>query len=554
MGSFVFQRAEALPHIISGLEKGIEDKPEGKEMVFLRNILEHYIKNRDNFLAEFVSGEPGNRGVDRLISGLEHPQSEVKPDKDLIKGLKKLAKRMKKVDLPDINELHHYEMLKQDVARMSTHPDIHEFIRAFNDLLIRAVKYEQAEVAQAIKAQSVKKTPNMVRLESFEFALGVWKLMLSRLYWPAIEGKVRPILGEHSDEHTMGLIARKLKMMPDAVQREVSECFPKGRETTNMDNIRAFAQKVNKERENNIFARALIASGDKRKSSMLIDLFGKKGTVVVDQKKTMMVIGGITKKLNSDTAKDDMELAAKKELQVMVSEMLKRMYESLDDERKRFADAISSRIREIEKKDAKMLSKLRKIEKRMKEVDTGTLMSAAGAGDVARDMLESQKIRHTYYIRTADILKLMRMRMLLTQYMMGRITPDEMNLGLRDIREKRPSKFVTDIVAMVQNLLDLGVKQQIAAEDMKNRLVKIYEYIDKVATQLPEVTKRMMINDKKAESLAAELEDLRNAVEINISREYRERADEMKELQKMGITEETYMEKRPRETVEERVA
>lgn len=540
MGTFVFQRAEAVPHLIEEFKEGLKDRPEGKEMVFLKNVLEHYIKDRDNFLAQFVSGKPGSRGVDRLISGLEHPQSEIRPDRKLIKKLRKLARKMDRMDLPDIEELHHYERLKQDVSRMSTLPDIHEFIRRFNNLMIRAVKYRYTDVARAIRSQSAKETPAIIRLENFEFTLGIWKLLLSRLYWPAIEGRVKPIIGSFSPEDTMGLMARKLKMSPDAVQREVRECFPKGRETGNMDNIRAFAKKVNSERDKNIFARALAIAGDKKRASMLVGLFGKKGDVVVNQKKTVMVIGGMTRKLNSDTAKDDIELAAKKELQVMISKMLKGMYEKLDEERKRFADAVSSRIRELEKRNEKILSKLRSIEKRMKKRDVTTLMSAAGAGSVARRMMALLKMRRDYYVRAADILKLMRVRMLLTQYMMGSITHDEMNLGLRDIREKNPSKFVTDIVGMVSDLLQMSAERRMGADDLRRRLVKIYEYIDKVAAQVPQVTSGMVRNDKKAEDLAAELEDLRNAVEISLKSEYGKRAEEMKDIRKMGLASETY--------------
>jgi hypothetical protein len=462
-GTFIFQRIEALGHLMKGLEKEFAKSPEGKEVFYLKSLLEHYINKIENFLVEFITGEPGKRGIDHVIQGLEHPASEVKPDKKLIDELKKLSEEVKK-----------------------------------------------------IKAE---KTPRMVEFENFEFAVVIWKFILSRIYRPDQETKARHIIGPQRFEEIDRKIAEKLNIDVGKFKKEFAACFPKEKEDENMTNLIAFANKVANERNDNIFIKLLREVGQKRYADLLIKQFGKKGAVKTDPK-TVNAIANLITRIDNKAAKEKVKAAAKKELET-----------ALGKERDKFAKVINARIKELEKKFAKDLAELRKMYDDLSSAGKEIIKAKVSAANYAKKIDDLEKSRYDYNIRASDILLIQNAQVFFRLFMTGDIDEAKLNSKIDAIIAKKPSEFAVKAIN--------GMRERLRA---RKPLKEFDDFITKLVAQMPSISAYRQKTAKEIERIVPKIKDAQHVLKFYLTHADAKALQIWRKLHKMGIKLEMYRE------------
>jgi len=531
MAQFIAQRAEALPHLIKIMQDEFAQSPEGKEAKYLTGIHDGYLKSYDNFLLHFISGKPGDRGVDKLIVGLEHPSSEIKPDKSLLARLKKQADRMKKLSVPDWNEWQHYEFLRQDLLKLGTTQDIHAFITKFNELLVRATQYPHTDVSKAIMAKSAKVTPKIMMLENLEMIVAAWKLLFSRLYRPDQQALATQVLGNQDLERAVQAMARKLNISVDEFKRKVNLEFPKEREDENMTNQIAFATKVVNEGKKNLFVVIFRETGHLQSAELLLKQFGSKGKIVTNPK-TAEIFAEAIGRIEGPQVKEKVERAATAELGLMITDMQGKMRKELTTEMKQFADIISGRIKEIEKKHAKKLLELKKMNQDLSRVNKELLHNAEAGTELLERMANLQKSRYEYLVRSKDITLVMKTRLLLIKYIGRTITDAELDIGFKDIYEKKPSDFAVRLITNLQSLFTAKAKGQMTQEEFDKKLSQIDDFIKKLGDQTPAIISHQEKIAQEMEDIETSLKGIQFVVDIDLKKANSMATDDVKKIGK----------------------
>jgi hypothetical protein len=529
---FVSQRVDALPRLVSAVQREFAKSPEGLEVKYLQDVVDHYLDSLENFLVHFISGSPGQRGIDHMVDGLEHPQSQIKTDKDLIKRLKKAADKLKKENLPDWDEWQHYELLKQDLIRLATMQDIHEFMTRFNEILVRATRYPQSEVSKMIMARSPKKTPKMLVLENLETIIAVWKLIFSRLYRPDQESIAQGIIGRQDFERAKQSMARSLKISMAELENGIRECLPNDREDNNWTNLKAFAESVVKQGKKNMFVRFFLAVGQNQSAELIINQFGKAGAVRTDPK-TVELFGSVIRKLDSSSTKESAEKAAIDELGRSITGMLDRMKKGLEEKRDGLKVIISSRIKSLEKTHGRSLVELKGMRDRLTSVAKELTLNLVAGQNMDVKYTALQKSRADYYARASDIMAIMRARLLYIQFSRGFITKEQLDLGMNDVLSKKPSDFAVRLIGNLSALFAARMKGQIPVEDFEKRLKHIDGFIKKVEEQLPLIVAHQQNASHELARLDKVSKDIMFVVDLDTGRANKLAMEDMRKIGKM---------------------
>jgi hypothetical protein len=534
MAEFVAEATDMIHHLKAVLDQKFAETPEGKEAIYLKDIVDHYVNILENFLGRLVSGEPGKRGIDEVIRGIEHPESEVKPDEKLLKELKSLAKEMEKVKLPDLQEWQYHVSLKHDLEKLSPSPDIHKFINAFNNLLVNATKYPETDVAKAIKERSTKQIPKTIELENFEFAVSIWKFILSRIYRPDQEAKAKEIIGSQKFEGIGEKIAEKLGISVDEFKGHTAECFPKEQEDNNMTNLRAFTAKIAEQGKKNIFMRTLRQIGQEKYAEMLINQCGKKGAVRTDPK-TVNAIANLITKIDTVTAREKAELAARDEISHMVSELLEKMKAAITKEKEKFAKVLNSRIKELKEKHAKKLAEVSKMMKELNQSVKDVLLTITAADNITKNIHQLEKAQHDYNIRTSDILLIIKARTMLAQRSIGDIDEAQLKAELDKIISRRPSPFAAEMINRIRDLIDRQARNEITADNFYKTLENIDAFIKQLLSQITTIRASQQKSADKVVDLAAKFEDMEYNLGTNLPLVNKSATEKVRTLRKMKI-------------------
>jgi hypothetical protein len=532
MAEFVAVTAEEIHIAQETLEKEFAKTPEGLEAAFLASILEHYLNNLANFLVHFISGEQGKRGVDELITGLQHKDSKVKTDENFIKLLDRQAKAVNKKNLPDFKEWQHYTTLKKDIDSLGPAADIHEFLNSFNALLVRAAQYPKTEVAVTLKAREVKKTPRTIELENYELAFYIWKLMLSRLLLPKQLPNFESRIGR-LDPH---LIKQAIKERLDSNRelhikgsddffKSLDDCLPDRPESDNWDNLRGFAKKI----KDNSVLEFLRKIGQGTKVDYVMKPFGKEGAAL-DQLGTITRIGTIIQKMRQDKA--NVETAARDELAKLVSDMVAKMDSGLGKEREKFANLLSSRIKELQKTHAKDLSKVTKMRESV-DVKMERILSCFAAIENSAGFFASlEEEKRVNDEAFADVSAIISADIACSELLNGVIDENAFNAEIDRIVSTRYESKVSHTMSDMKQVM-LSVRSGNLA------LEKAKEWIDKVFksgmnTLHNIISKREHINMdlvKKEQELNREMQFANSSI-VGADEEL---TGDMKELRKRGM-------------------
>ncbi|MFH1064166.1 MAG: hypothetical protein V1729_03740 [Candidatus Woesearchaeota archaeon] len=534
MAEFIAQRSETLYHLKNKLGEDFAKSPEGKEALFLKDVLEHYVKKFENFLAHFISGKQGRRGIDTLISGLEHPQSQVKPDKILIDSLKRSASEADKAGLLHWEQFNHYGKIKQDARTLRPLSDIHVFIAHFNELLVRACGYEQATVAQAIKKRSQKDLPNMITLENFEFAITAWKFIFAHLYRPDQESKAMDILGSQKFDGFEDEVARRLKIDAGAVKKAEQVCFPKEKEDNDISNLMAFAKSVAEEGDKNLFIRMLKATGQVKYADMLKGQFGKKGAVRADPK-TVNALAALITRIDNESAREHAEIAARDELVMSITSMLKITRHQVEKEQEKFVKIIAGRVHQLEHTHAKNLEKVNEMYTSIATVDKELLEAVAVKETLMGKFDELDKARKDGYRRTLDILSVTRARLVTKQFMMSSINREKLDSEMQDVLSKKRSDFAKDAVNKMWHTVIKRIQGEIDQERFDAAMKDMDLFIDKLNSQIPAITQReSRITDETVTTMET-LVDTQYVIDFELKQANDETTADTRKLKKIGI-------------------
>jgi hypothetical protein len=532
---FIIARGEAMYHLSGMLSKEFAESPEGKEAAYLMGIVRHYLNKIDNFLRYVLSGEPGNKGINHIINGLQHPDSEVKPDEKLIKALEKFAKEIEKIKVPDWKELKHYHDLKEKVTALKPIPDIHEFIGWFKGLLREAMLYEETSVAKTIKEKSPKKIPHSIELEDFEFAVTVWKYILSKLYEPEEAARAREIFGSETFEGAEEKMATKLNKSIDDFRKEVAACFPEEREK-GITNLTAFSAKVADEGDKNIFMILLKGLGQARYANIIAKEFGKKGHEIADPM-TVKHIALVIKKLGKEDVREKIEIAARDELTEMITALLRTMRKSIEGARDDFRKILVSRIDDLKKDHAKKLKEIEDMEKKLASETKNTLYVAAAGHNIVEEVVSLLKSQNGYCVREADILALYQTRLAFSMFQHGNIDQTKLDANIAEVMFKRPSEFAVNIINHMRSLFTKAANNEISAEEFTNMLKRIDEAITSLGKQIEAVVHGQKMASDKIVELSRKGAAYNRTVESDLQRISKLASANMEDIHNMGVDE-----------------
>ncbi|MBW2964184.1 hypothetical protein KY363_01880 [Candidatus Woesearchaeota archaeon] len=544
----VASSAIAVCHVAEALQSRFADQPEGVEAVYLRKILETYLNNIDNFLEHFVSGVPGQRGVDMMINGLEHPDSRVKPDESLIKELKRMRDSLKKENIPDLEEWKHYRRLQQKVSQLRAEAEIHRFKEELDSLLVDAMRYPETPVARTIKEYSSKKTPRIIEAEDFELAVLVWKMILSRLCLPDDGQQQRladGLLGGRSAKDIEDEISNKLSIaakrskdiaeLAPNIASGISSVFRSGQETGNWDNLKGLAAAASDKQKSYLF-RLLYALGQDKYADYIVNLFGKEGRQL-DQPKTVKTIAGVIVRL--DKEKGDMQLAARDELLKMIDSMLKEMHDRLSKERDEFARLVKDRVEKLEDKHAKELKTTLEMKT---ELEARTRKMAYAKGILHENYVRKRKrddARMNFNIRIVDILLLMQARTASARLMSG--TPNfrknDFDSEIEGILKSGPSAFAEHHIRNIRQIVESRISNVLTAEQFDSSMKRIDEFISKLESQIPSLIEGQRSNSSKMIEIARDSDEVLDWLDFTIRIAEEKALEDMKKIRKMGITE-----------------
>ncbi|MBW2968214.1 hypothetical protein KY362_07045 [Candidatus Woesearchaeota archaeon] len=506
-----------LHHNIEDLKRQFADTPEGVEAVFLEKILEAYIKNRANFLAHFISGEPGKRGIDLLIQGLEHPQSKVKPDKKLLKQLKKMGKKLHRLKLPTYEEWNHYNTLEHEIHELRPNPKLHEFVEQFMVLHKKAMKYPETPVAKIMLRRNPKITPHMMQLENFELMMFVYKFLLSRLYRPDQESQARNLLGHDfmQDKEALDNMFRRVKMTLDGFLSEAQKCFAKEREDENMSNIRALAAAMTSQGNKIIFARMLTAAGLPAQAKALVASFGSKGKQRTDPNTANKIAIRINTMQNR-SVEQKVEMAAAKELFTFVFRTVEYMQKLIEAARKAFEKVLTRRIKELHRKHAKELTAFRKMDAKFSQRTTEVLCAAASGDALAGRINQARAAKQQNYLRASDILAVKQARLIYFKRLMGWINDDDVDKGIKDLMAEKPAPFAVTAINNIRYVFQQRMSGMITDEQFRQKDKAIQDYIKQLDQQLNQVPQNLLKADAMMEESYREWQDMAKVVEIDM--------------------------------------
>jgi len=534
MRDFLASEAETIRHVEKALHKRFSESPEGKEAEHWNSVVKHYIDILENFAAHLIAGKKGERGIDSIITGLLHPDSEIRPPKKFIDQLRKLADDAEKMKLPEFREWKHYDALAHEIHMLPALPDIHEFLARFNDLLKRTVEYPENKAALTIKRKDPKKMGKIIELENLELAVGFWKLILSRLYRPEQEGKAREIIGSVDEGAIAKKIANKLGIKVDEFHAHFMEAFPQEREDADMTNLRAFANKVVAGGKKNAIMRALTAIGQDRYATLLMKQFGKKGAVKTDPK-TVNYISAFIKKLSQPATREQIELGAKQELESIIRTMLRDMKKDLAKMRDRFGKVFRVRIKELKKAYAKNLADVEKIDKSVSNIAKTALQAATSGNNIVKKAMQLNKTRHDYYVRASDILTLMRARILFTQSIIGGIDEKTRDAEVNGLIRREPSDFAIKIIGNLVQAFQQFKEGKITLEERDKRVRKIDLFISDLSKQVDAICDHQVRTSEEIAKLSGDAEDMQLAVDIKLKEGVKEATKGARKIDKMGI-------------------
>ncbi|MBI5880687.1 hypothetical protein HZB90_01000 [archaeon] len=517
MAEFVAVTAEEIHIAQETLEKEFAKTPEGLEAAFLTAIREHYLYNLQNFLVHFLSGEPGKRGIDELIAGLRHKDSKVKTDDAFIKKLERLTANVNNENLPDIVEWQHYERLLAQLKELAADDDISRFISLFKSLLEQAKKYGKTEVAKSVTRNSVKEMPKRTELENYKIAFLVWKFVYSRLVLP-------PQQLEESREFEQA-IAGKEGMSVEKFRKESG--LLKDAEDDGWANFKAFSGIMMKSPKKSPVFRLLAKLGEKDQASAIF-----RGDLRMGREKFIAALKARIELMRSRSGLERVELAARDELSVLVSDTLHAMKAGLQDEQHRFVVAINNRIGDLESEHAKELAKVRKMRESV-DVKMERILSCFAAIENSAGFFASlEEQKRVNDAAFADVSAIISADIACSELLNGVIDENAFNAEIDRIVSSRYESKVSHTISDMKQVM-------LSVREGKLALEKAKEWIDKVfksgmSTLHNIISKREHINMdlvNKEQELNREMEFANSSI-VGADEEL---TGDMKELRRRGM-------------------
>ncbi len=519
---FSTERTEAMEHLISMKEQDFKNTPEGREAAFLKDVLEHYIDNDDNFLAHFVSGQPGQRGVDRLISGLEHPESEIKPDEKLLKKLRSLADDMKKKKMPDAEEVHFFRELAKRLKEIGHSSDHAGFVRDFEALVGEVSRYPDTEIAKQVKKFSGKDLPKTVRMNNWVRIIRLWDYIGLRL----TEGKKLPPKMEEF-EHTFPHTLEGIGSVKEFREKTGLVSDPEDKEWTNWKNLQKELKSKGKKHP---LVRLLDEVGQQSQAEDILIEGAKKGRNYVLNQLDMF-----NRKINSEDALKKVQAAAVGEMVGKIESMLAGFKKEIEKERQKFDDVLSSRIEELRKKHSKELHELEKMKGEIEELSRLTILPATLGVQDYDDIKEMRSNRARDISMIMDILRVARARIMIRDFEEGKMDEPDLVRELEGFGGRCLNDFAKEAISRMRTVHERKMGNAMTLDDYNKAMANFDDYILKLLDRMGQISGEVKGYCNRLVKTAKEMENMQYESEYQLERWYDRTRRGMRQIRSMDM-------------------
>jgi hypothetical protein len=543
---FIGVTAEEIRLIREQLQKEFAQNAEGREAAFLRAVLTKQFGEGklEAFIGYFVPKRKDGKVVDVKTQGVEYIKSNeaVKADADLVNKLDSLEREITKSNLPDLEEWKYYLWLLDETKKLEVSPNSHEFIKKLNVLLAKDVKYHETEIAKILSAHSLKTMPKIIAMENLNLFVSAMKLLLYRLYMPHQEAAAAKVIG--STERGSAalplaleyLMASEMKISEDEFRKELGECFAQEKEDVNRVNILKFAANMAKDKNKDIFVRFFTDIGQRNVAAFLVKEFegGKSDPKTVDR------IAELITRIDNVKARENAELAAKKELESLLSKMIESNRQRLLKAREKLEKTLSDKAEDLEKTHAKILAEVRKMDEDMKSRVEKLAIVAAGAGEVAKSLsaLEAQDAAN--FRRVTEILPVLFAKNILELVKLGKLDEATLNAEIARMRSTSTSEYVARTLAMVEDVAKRVLHGEIPGEAFDTAKAQVDALAKQLLPQLSHISEAQRRIDDQLIEQAEQYEAGQHLADDMIEEGNTDATKRARWLRKQGLPPERY--------------
>jgi hypothetical protein len=530
----VANREEAIRMVLAEEEQKFSQTAEGKEVEYLKQVHERYIKDTANFLAHFISEDHGKRGVDEVIEGLEHSDSHIKTDAKFIAMLKKLASGIAKESIPTSKEWIYYKTREKEAAELSTgdmqlfSSRLNALIKMLNGESLKREGLPERRITAQLK--DYDRLPNIKSFKNFGTSLRIWKLLFARLNWT--ENIDKMVEFEKELESKNPNANRKLKDAHLPMENEVSV----GKSDEFFKHLSSF-EPGNAKKHPLYDVMETISEDDANEFVKLFDSFfleGEKGGTVP----TIKRIGEIFEKRKGSIK--SVENAALGELRAALEQTTKEMEKDISKERDEFSGLVLSRIKSLEHEHAKRIEKLREMLGGIRVHSDKVALSSALAEEDKAEINRIDQTRTGFLIRVLDITRLMRARTALHKMILGTIDEARMNSEFDEVVRAGASPWAMKMVGSMRAMFGALTRGEIVQDQFNQGMADIDKLIIELKERLHPISINLNAMTDRKIKLAEEYKDLRDKGrdELDKSHDYARRS--WRDLGRLGIHEERH--------------
>ncbi len=499
---------ESMAHIAGLMDDDFAKTPEGNEAAWLTAIIENFIDNNDDFITKFVSGNPGERMVDRMIQELEHPDRKIPADKDLLKKIKNLAETLKKKHIPTQEEWNFFRNKIDQFKNLQTSADLAEFNTWITNILVEIEKkYPDNSAAKIFKNRPKEKLPKLWALNNLKGKETLISYIIENLL-------TKPRGFNHMREFEQHL--EKMLDMKDNTFRKEAGMVRDNEKDEDFPNWFGFHTAVQSKKKKHPIIRALAKAGDKQLVESVLEK-AQKG-----RDEFMQYILAYEKKLTSFNHIAKVENEAKQEIAEIIHSNLEQMKKDIESERQEFTKVMTDRIKALKKAHAKNLAELSKRKEELDHLNKQTLLAANLAESDYKNIRALDKDVDTYLLRVSDIMKIVKTRNILFRLSAGKIDDSTADQEFERIIASGPSEFALKAINQMKSLYETRKSGSIDDNNYNSMMKNIDAFINKMMDQLPVLASNLSRMSHRMVNLASEFDDMKTEMDYYSDRSYRE--------------------------------
>lgn len=527
---------DSLTQDLTVKENEFDKTAEGREVIYLQDVIKHYLSDLEAFLGKFVSisQEHGKSGALRIAEILEHEDHGLKPDKKLVNYLEEFATRTAKSRaFNDYRFYVSYKSLLERLEDLKTETDIHDFIQKFNWILVDALKIEGSPIAELLKERKTKKgqkkLSRTIALERYEITLLLLKFMLSMLHFPEQKNTVHQLVGNADFSNIVEKLGRALNWSQADInegKQQISEAFDTQGKNDPVQKLVVFSTAVKNHGKKFIFVRGLLESG-KFAKEIAHDImeFSVDGNKIKADPKLVKLIGFKLDQLSKPHVKAKIENDAKDEIGEMLTEFIKDMKKVWEKELASTKKIFEERIKAIRKQHEDELKELRHAKTVMTDLNT---TMAEELLVIEQAAYSEQAIWHNFFDISEKIIDITSVRFgidIVAGYAKGHLPAEELEFYFEKAIRPDRSQFVVQTLEKIQGVAKSFNSGSIKFETFRNYTLELEKFADSLMSKLHEMEAKMTEASEQLDKNDDNIIELKNRI-IHDSTEADEKAHE----------------------------